>query len=200
MVVQQIAAELKDDVARRLDVHRPPDHLHQLSSQGDQVRGDVRIVIAQRSGVNARHEKATWREEQQCTVANERHVHVARTRAIGVKWRAVVPASAGDGTAAYDDCRPGRHNVFDLPAKCVECIGTPAECESNDVVTLLLLAKVAVSLTGRGAISHTLGQFKDRADADFAQLLQQAGQVIGLMKRPTTGQGSTCAKTAGEPR
>ena len=94
-LADHLAAKIHHEVPGGLDVDGPPDHLHQLLAQRDQVRRDLRILVTQWPRVDARDEEAgDLVEADDLVAADERQVKVAGARTVRVECRVVLPADA----------------------------------------------------------------------------------------------------------
>ena len=104
-LAEQLTAQVHDEVARALDVHRALHHGHQRFAQRNEIRRDVRVIFADRPGVDAGHEEAGHLVVLQDALADEGQIEIARAGTVGIERRAVFPAKTRDRAAAQDNAR-----------------------------------------------------------------------------------------------
>src|SRR5439155_20029691 len=76
-LAEQIAAKQDDDVARRLNVHRPVHDSHQRAAEPCEIGSDVGIVVTEWPRMHAGNEEAADLEVEKRTAADERLTSIA---------------------------------------------------------------------------------------------------------------------------
>src|SRR2546428_11700286 len=145
-LIEEIAANLYDNVPRGLDVDGTPDHGHQLLAQRHQVGRDVGVVLADGSRMNARHEESLQLEQSNRRVPDERDVEVARAGTIGVERCMILPSVTSNRAAAKHRGCSWWNAVHDHATERVVGIGSSAKHESDHVVALLLPGQASLNV------------------------------------------------------
>jgi hypothetical protein len=129
LIHEHVAHELHH-ARRRLEVHGTAGERAERPPQWRERRGRVRVLVAQRDGVQPRDVELF--PELEHVAADEGDIEVARAESVGVERLTIRPAQAGDGAAAEDHLNVGWRHFAKRRDKLLVALFVAAEGESDD--------------------------------------------------------------------